>query len=90
MDIHALDSGAQMRRCCRRSHAEFGLGIPPASRQAEPVTDNDTYWPQGFTEELIDELVAAVPANPDGAFEFAKFEEMSRRAAVEITCRPDR
>ena len=56
-----------------------------ASRQAEPVADNDNYWPQGFADELIGELVAVAQSDPDGEFEFAKLEEMSRRAAVEIT-----
>ena len=56
-----------------------------ALRQAEPVTDNDNYWPQGFADELISELVSVIEADPDAEFEFARFEEMSSRAAVELT-----
>ena len=56
-----------------------------ASRQAEPVADNDNYWPQGFADELIGELVVVAESDSDGEFEFAKLEEMSSRAAVEIT-----
>ena len=56
-----------------------------ASRQAEPVADGDGYWPQGFADELISELISVVDADPDAEFEFVRFEEMSRRAAVELT-----
>ena len=51
------------------------------------MAGNDRYWPKGFAHELIDELTAALEAYTDGdfEFEFAKLEEMSGRAAVEIT-----
>ena len=57
------------------------------SRQAELVTGDDRYWPDGFVDELTDELTAALEADSDGelTFEFSKFEEKCSRAAVEIT-----
>ena len=59
--------------------------MPLASRQAEVVADNDRYWPQGFANELISELIAAAEGDSDGGLEFATLEEMCRRAAVEET-----
>ena len=49
------------------------------------MTGNDRYWPQGFANELISELVAAAEGDSDREVEFAKLEEMCRRAAVEET-----
>ena len=61
--------------------------MPAASRQAESVTSDDRYWPEGFVEELTDELTAALEVASDGEleFEFAGLEEKCGRAAVEIT-----
>ena len=57
--------------------------MQPVSQQAELVTGDDRYWPEGFA----DELVAAFKADSDGEseFKFAKHEEKCSRAAVEIT-----
>ena len=59
----------------------------PVLGQAELVTGDDRYWPEGFAEEVTDELIAALEVASDGKleFEFARLEEKCSRAAVEIT-----
>ncbi|MYE57650.1 MAG: hypothetical protein F4X30_11325 [Acidimicrobiaceae bacterium] len=49
------------------------------------MADDDRYWPQGFADDLIGGLIASAEGDSDGEFEFAKLEEMCRRAAVQET-----
>ena len=46
-----------------------------ASRQAEVVTDGDSYWPKGFLDELTDELTAVFEELPGANTQGATLEE---------------
>ena len=52
-----------------------------ASRHADSVADNDSYWPNGF----VAELQVMLAAGSDEEHRSPKLVEMSRRAAEELT-----